>query len=284
MGTFMFWIVLILGFFWVIGAILEKWRASDVRNGNERQLRKLDPNGSDFAQSFFDAAQMGVATSVRVLLERGASPRWKDRLGRSPLFLAVSNNRLEVASMLLKHGANACEILPVLPEIDTWQGERYQMIHMAAKAGNTEMVRLLLQHGANPNAFGGELEETPIVLAAIGLPGTIETLDTLLAAGAEIDSKISTGVTALHILIEMQRGSQAKTLLERGANPAATDDQGRTALTHAVEAGAFDLVQTLLDRGMSPTEADISIAKSMGFSRIEEELIKRPAAIIAAGH
>ncbi|EAX98692.1 ankyrin repeat protein, putative [Trichomonas vaginalis G3] len=64
-----------------------------------------------------------------------------DNTGKSPLILAIINNRVDVARNLLSRGANVNYV------------DRYGLspIHYAIKASNYEMLELLVEYGANIN-------------------------------------------------------------------------------------------------------------------------------------
>ncbi|KAJ5794972.1 hypothetical protein N7457_001571 [Penicillium paradoxum] len=90
-----------------------------------------------------------VATMKR-LLAYGADPNIEDKKGLTPLsFFILSRDpyapiELELMELLLKHGADVNKPLP------SRHGESY--LHIAARLGNASMVRLFLEHGANPIA------------------------------------------------------------------------------------------------------------------------------------
>jgi ankyrin repeat protein len=150
------------------------------------------------------AAAKGMVELVRLLLEAGADPNARTesvliqkattddsrcryaprRPGLTPLHLAVDSTYLpfterhvEVAELLLDHGA----------KIDA-DGEAGNIgvctpLHLACFHGalRAPAVRLLLDHGANPNVTGSK-QTTPLFDAA--RHGAIEICEALLAAGA----------------------------------------------------------------------------------------------------
>jgi ankyrin repeat protein len=130
------------------------------------------------------AAHFGRAAAADLLLRRGAVVDAADRAGETPLHLAVRNNHLEVARLLLARKADVHAVhkwpasyainltvfasppdspgrqaqKPPRPPANGGQSRTITCLHEAARNGNAEMVRLLLDHGADINArdLGGE--------------------------------------------------------------------------------------------------------------------------------
>ena len=87
------------------------------------------------------AAFNGHAAAVRVLLEQGGKVDAKDKNGRTALLFASSGPFEETVGLLLKKGA----------AVNT-QGtlEGFTALMTAAAEGQLQVVRLLLQNGADP--------------------------------------------------------------------------------------------------------------------------------------
>lgn len=75
-------------------------------------------------------------------------PDQKDNAGYTPLHEACSRGHLDIARLLLQHGANPSETSP----------SGIRPLHDAAENGDTEIVRLLLAYGADPKlaTYAGE--------------------------------------------------------------------------------------------------------------------------------
>ena len=91
-------------------------------------------------------------------------------------------------------------------------------LHTAAVNSHTEMVQLLLQFGADPNAIGFERDNKgltpPVVLAA--WEGSLETLRALLDGGADPNIPAS-AETALYTAAEHGSADKVDLLLSYGA-------------------------------------------------------------------
>src|SRR6185436_12361541 len=92
------------------------------------------------------AVVMNHIEAVRLLLAAGADPNIRDDEGDSPLRFSADNGLLEMARLLLHCGASKT--------IDEGGGSTgMNALGFAATSLNVEMVRLLLAHGANPQAW-----------------------------------------------------------------------------------------------------------------------------------
>ncbi|XP_034247386.1 GA-binding protein subunit beta-1 isoform X3 [Thrips palmi] len=117
------------------------------------------------------AAKDGQVDVVRDLMSKGA-PFTTDWLGVSPLHLAVQNNHVDTAEVLLRAGISQ----EARTKVDRTP------LHMAAQGGHLESVKLLLRHGADINCTD-MLKMTPLHWAVENQ--NVEVIKTLLQAGAD---------------------------------------------------------------------------------------------------
>lgn len=208
------------------------------------------------------------ASVVRLLLDRGADVNAKTQLGATPLQVASAANGTEaVVSLLLEKGAepDAAETRGVTPLIS------------AAMAGNTAVAKLLLEHGANANAYApGEGQKTATPLIGAAFNGDAELTRLLLARKVDVnavspdnDGTVKNGpvvfgkLTALHMATGAASPTVVRLLLDAGASINALDARGMTPLAWAVGTDRPDVqvIRLLLDRG-----ADASIGSRVGES------------------
>ena len=128
-----------------------------------------------------NAARNGKTEIVKLLLDHGAATApYPGHL--APLYLACCEGHIEIAGLLLAHGAYPNE------DNGTTAG-KWTCLHQAAKNGSTEIVKLLLDHGAvvAPRAlpvFSGKVSrKTPLNLAEEG--GHTEVVELLVMAKAQ---------------------------------------------------------------------------------------------------
>jgi ankyrin repeat protein len=192
--------------------------------------------------------------TAAVLIRAGANVNSWDIWGRAPLYSAVDYNTtprggrpdrpsadkttaLEVIDMLLKAGANPDMQLKLFPPYRSLGQDRggdgmltigTTPLIRAAKAGDSDSIRLLLAHGARPD-LPNSLGITPL-MAAAGIGST--TID--------IRARFRN---------EQKCVSSAKLLLAKGADVNAVNGNGQTALFGAAQSGWNNFVQLLADHG-----------------------------------
>ena len=178
-----------------------------------------------------------------LLLDRGADVTQSDQYGMTALHYAVEMNKPSLLKALLKRGADPnAQLTQGLPfrRGDYVGREAYDgasPFWLAARLGNVEMMRELLDAGADPElrqAWG----VTPTMVAA-GVTQTdsrianeeklIQALELLvLEIKTDIHSVDRSGQTAVHGAANVSGNEIIKFLVAEGADPEAVDSRGRT--------------------------------------------------------
>lgn len=165
---------------------------------------------------------------------------------RTALFLPAFNGNLEIAGLLLDHGAD--------PNAE--DDEKWRPLHAASMTGTLDVVARLVQGGARVDGAGAPDNTAPIHLAAANdRPDLLEYF--VKSCGVAASLRDSRGVTPI-MRAAMANGSRAiRTLASLGGEPDATtgqgpDDFGWTALHLAARDGAAEAIDALLD-----LEADV---------------------------
>jgi ankyrin repeat protein len=206
------------------------------------------------------------------LLKSGANPNHWDWWGRTPLYAAVDLNTLpyggradrpslddttslRMIELLLKAGANPNAQLKLFPPFRQIGSDRGadQMLTIgttplirAAKAGDTDAIKLLLAHGAKPDLANG-LGITPLMAAAGLGSNEIDTrgkyvtqhsandsIDLLIAAGADINAVDNGGRSALHGAAYWGWDDVVRNLVAHHADLAVKDAHGFTPVDTAM--------------------------------------------------
>ena len=206
------------------------------------------------ARQLLSACRENHPDELMDLLRRPLNPEGgRERRGfLAGLHLAGQNGHSHIVQLLLEAGTdvNIADDDYDEDDVDDIYGHDYEYyynsrtaLHLAAENGHYNVVKLLLEAGANKNAAvrGGS---TALHLAA--LMGHPEVVELLLEAGAHKDAADGGGRTALHDAAENGRLEVVKLLLEAGADKDAADHYGATALHWAADQGCSEVVKHLL--------------------------------------
>ena len=129
----------------------------------------------------------------------------------------------------------------------------YTILYTATESGNTEIVKLLLENGADVDAVVdyGQQDGTPLIKASFD--GHAKIAEILLEAGADIEAtndnmfEFEPGPTALFYATSNGHADVVRILLNYGANTEHTDYSGNTPLMEASSLGHNEIVKLLLD-------------------------------------
>jgi ankyrin repeat protein/L-ascorbate metabolism protein UlaG (beta-lactamase superfamily) len=118
-------------------------------------------------------------------------------------------------------------------------------LNFAAKKGQAEIARVLLDMGADP-LLGDRENSMPVHLAAIG--GSTETIDVFLNQGIAIDSRDNNGMTPLHFALLMRQPAMAQYLIAKGADVNAQNNTGFSPLQYAAIRNDMGTAKMLIAR------------------------------------
>lgn len=155
-------------------------------------------------------------------LYRGDSERVAAALAGDPnltIFEAAALGRAErVRDLLMLEGGF----------VDLWSPDGFTAVHLAAFFGHEDVVALLLERGAEPDAEArNALRVRPLHSAAAGNHTEIARL--LLDHGADPNARQEGGFTPLHAAAQNGNEELYALLVERGADEDAATDDCRTA-------------------------------------------------------
>ena len=261
------------------------------------------------------AARENCIECVKVLIERGADIDLPDPDGFAPLTIAMLNNNWDIARLLIEAGADvnqwdiygqsplhvAVEMAyvgggfggfgggggrraPFDPPNETSGAEVVRMLlerganpnqqmffraprgsgvsagsrgttpfHRACASGDVELIRLMLQHGADVRLHQAD-GESPMMMVLgsrrVSQDQAVEALRVLYEAGADVNAmavghhlKRTRGGTALHYAVRAGWPKAIAELVKFGIDVNARDPDGLTALDYAMSRGYVPFLQ-----------------------------------------
>ena len=190
---------------------------------------------------------------------------------REALYEAAAYGRLAKVKTLLKNGADVEATV-----------EGMTPLCIAAQNGSYEIVKCLLQAGANVNAWNGAQMS---IFDSTALPTRENRLQLMMDKLPEID-RIPIEQTAVHAATWNRHTKVVKLLLENGADcDTRTRSYGATALQFAADRGYKDIVDLLLEHGTDVNRVDIKgrtavyLAACQGYNAIVTLLLENGADI-----
>jgi ankyrin repeat protein len=279
-----------------------------LRNGDAKEFEEMLKNNPDLINSkgtagstiLMYAALYGTADNVRTLLDRGADPNIRNDAGATALMWAADN--LEKTRLLLDKGADA--------KVRSNDGQT-PLIIATRQFGSRALVKLLLDHGANPSeaspvsslgqitplaeaVFTGDLATMRMLIergrntkgdAPLALTLAINTcppcIDELMKfVEPSVLNRVMTGAVPLNAY-----SRPVPLFLEHGADANAKTPDGRSMLmaTAYSQTIPVDSINALLSKGadvhtkMPTGESALDFAKRLGSTPIVDILRKAGA-------
>ena len=284
-----------------------------LRTGDLQALKKsvaadaklLNARGPEGSTPFMYAVLYTGKETLDWLLKQGADPNKRNDASASALMWAAAD--LEKTRLLVGHGA----------DVNARSSDmRTPLMIAARRPGNAAVVKLLLDHGANPNPNAHPaVESSPLIEAATA--GDAASMELLMGRGADVkasgepalemsvnmrctkclallaakDLGRETYSTALPNIAELGDVNAVRLMLDHGADVNAFDPLGRTPLMYAAASDLLDLdvVKLLVERGADVNAKDahkqggdtgltvLDIAKLHGDTPVVQWLIKSGA-------
>ncbi len=179
----------------------QKRMAKELKKTHQKEMAKresfhITEKGTHLRQydlkkktpSLLEAVRNGSEVECRQLLNQEETINVSDDTGQTPLMAAASSNRLDLAKLLIEHGA----------DVNQSSGSGLTALHYAALENHVDMAKLLLRNNAKVDptmhysSTDGNYGNEPLVWEYIGATplliavesNNIEVLSVLIKAGA----------------------------------------------------------------------------------------------------
>lgn len=251
-------------------AVLET--GADINEQDFSPPRWLNEHGST---AIHHVIRGGHEKLVKLLLEKGAKIDYRGPShGGSVHHLAMRSGNKKIVELLLESeadyamGTNGSWILKMAVRcgsvgmlqlflskgavIDVGGRPGAIGLRNAAKTGNVETVKFLVEKGVDVNGFYGHRKLGIAPLCAAVQSGNVEIVEFLVEKGADINGTFgrrNPGSTPLHVAIRFNRETLVRYLIELGVDIGIFCTSGKTALHEAAREGNDKAIQLLLAKG-----------------------------------
>ncbi len=188
----------------------------------------------------------GNRAIIEALINYGADPNASDNYGNTPLMQAAMNNHPDIVELLVDYGAKVNYRGSL--RINNFKILGGSALMAAVAGGNLESVQQLVAMGADLEA-PDDSGKTALCHAAIA--GRLAIAHYLIAAGAHLDPRDEFGRTPLMFAVIHFHPQMVKLLIAAGANVHARDIQHQSPLEYASSLGdqkSLYFIQEALDR------------------------------------
>ena len=246
----------------------------------ERWLRAgVNPNYSKNGISALTIAiQGGHDNAVRVLLANNTDCSCPDRSPshQIPLHQAIGHSNVDIAAMLLDHGAN----------IKTRDEFERTALFETLNTPDLDGAVLLLARGIQLSPAD---REGDTVLHQAAPRGAVEHASLYLDQGIEMNVLNNAGLTPLHLATHCEHYRLVDLLVRKGADVNIADPNGRTALMYVASAGNAQFCQKLISFGAfvdtmaKDHTTPLTVAAAAGHAAIVQLLLEHGANTNALG-
>ncbi|XP_014228243.1 ankyrin-1-like [Trichogramma pretiosum] len=176
------------------------------------------------------ALQRGKNKAAEILLRRGADPNSTDAEGSTPLHVMCNNRNVDFTKIFFK----ICDEERKVVQVDARDDFGRTPLHLAVLDKNEKLAELLLRRGADPNLAGSDGLTALHIMCKEGKDDGYDYVDDDLV---ELFFRITD---------EMQLSVKVD----------AVDKKGNTPLSYALKSGVKKVIELLLRNGADPNLAD----------------------------
>ncbi|MBN1799043.1 MAG: ankyrin repeat domain-containing protein [Spirochaetales bacterium] len=224
----------------------------------------------------FQAVEQEDSSLLSQLIVAGVDVNSKDDSGMAPVILAASAGNREIVQQLIDAGADinsqeesegftACSMAVFLEDIGMLQfllelganpnimnKQHKTPLFIAAESGQTEIVKILIQAGADPHFINtrayNQASNTNILIAAV-MSDNPETVQLIIDQGVDLNHPDSYGDPALNWAAFFGKSKVIDLLIKAGSDLNVVGYNSATALDHARNRGNSECEEILKKAG-----------------------------------
>lgn len=207
-----------------------------LESKDDRNRNNLEGNTPLISACWGPGSNNWQATVANYLIDKGANINAMNDRGATPLYFATKD--VDLTQRLIAKGA----------DVNIRAFGDFTPLHQVAFSGKLKVAKLLIDHGADPNANGinGTILHEIIYRK---LESGTEMAKLLLEGGAKINQKFSYGNTELHLAALNDYADIIPLLVKHGADVNAANEYGHTPLYYAARHGHRKAAEALIAVG-----------------------------------
>ena len=206
--------------------------------GSHPELVNVEESESNYSPLMF-LCDGGSIAMINYLIEAGADLDHVSKKGLSVLFLALVHRNINMATILLQKGVNVNQ-----PQA------KYPPLLVAIKQNDLVLLDLLLQYKADVNARFMKGNQELSIFHYAARHGRLEIIKHLIEHGADWDDQVNPlGITPLHVAALAGKVAVVDFLLQLGADPNKPTKHGDYAIHMASKKGHLEVVKILVESG-----------------------------------
>jgi len=203
------------------------------------------------------ASKKGYVNVVNMFLHIGTQTETRNKIGCTPLFMAVAFGHSDVVRALVSAGA----------DVNTQNKDGVSALIVASVKGDTDIVNILTNNGAYIETRENDGGRTPLWFAAAY--EQTDVVRSLVSAGADVNVQRNDGVSALGIATQEGYVEVVSLLLDNGARTETRCSNDCTPLWIASAIGQTDVLRALVSAGANVNTQRIDGISALGFASQE---------------